>query len=314
MTNKIFLILFAMVLIVTLGFGCKKEKTPTESKPSVEGEKEITIENICNYFPKELIEEAIGRNIVKTEEALSNGCDYYTDYKEDFFGPGLSGGPHILIALNKEDYEQIKKELSRPGIDNEFVKDSRITVNHYLIKSRVGKVWEVDLFLKEKEYLGIKSNYEAASGEELIKIALKIIEKKIELFSGSKGESQEEANKKTSLPQEDVIRNFTQLISDGKPDSAAKMMKVSDESELQAWAVQFAAMNSFKIINLEKHREEEWTTNRHYYKVIFDVLMKPESRDAPIPYYGWENGENTRWLTLEKIGNVWKISEIATGP
>jgi hypothetical protein len=31
---------------------------------------------------------------------------------------------------------------------------------------------------------------------------------------------------------------------------------------------------------------------------------------APIPYYGYQNGENFRFITLEKVGNMWKISYI----
>lgn len=278
-----------------------------EEKPKVE----ITKDNICEVLPKELIEEAIGRKIVKVEKSLSSSCAYYLDYKEDFFGPGQAGGPHILIGLNDENYEQIKQQLSRPGIDNEFVKDNRISVNHYLIKSRVGKIWEVDLFLNDREYLGIKSNYEAATGEELIKIAVNIVNQKSEFFSSQ--ESQNQNN--IPLPQEeDIIRNFTSLIENGKPDEAAKMMKTNNDSELQAWAVQFSNITSFKLLKIEKFNENEWTDNKHIYKVIFDIWMDPRSADAPISYYGWQNGQNTRWLTLEKVGNIWKIAEITSGP
>jgi hypothetical protein len=42
--------------------------------------------------------------------------------------------------------------------------------------------------------------------------------------------------------------------------------------------------------------------------------MKPESSTAPIPYYGWDDGEYTRWLTIVKDDNLWKIKGIATGP
>jgi hypothetical protein len=43
--------------------------------------------------------------------------------------------------------------------------------------------------------------------------------------------------------------------------------------------------------------------------------MKPEAENAqPMPYYGWGNGEFVRWITLEKVDNVWKIAGIATGP
>jgi len=40
--------------------------------------------------------------------------------------------------------------------------------------------------------------------------------------------------------------------------------------------------------------------------------MNPLSADSAIPYYGWQNGENTCGITLEKVENIWKIAEIAT--
>ncbi len=42
--------------------------------------------------------------------------------------------------------------------------------------------------------------------------------------------------------------------------------------------------------------------------------MDPSSANAPIPYYGYETGENIRFITLVKENKLWKIDEIATGP
>jgi len=92
------------------------------------------------------------------------------------------------------------------------------------------------------------------------------------------------------------------------------MIKTTNDSERQAWAVQFAAFNYLQVLKIEKANESEWTDNKHTYKVTLDVIMKPESVDAPIPYYGYRNGQNTRFITLEKVGDIWKIAEIATGP
>lgn len=78
-------------------------------------------------------------------------------------------------------------------------------------------------------------------------------------------------------------------------------------------AVQFANIFSFKLLKLEKSNEDEWTSTKHIYKVLLDVKMDPRSADAPIPYYGWQDGENTRWIVLEKVNGQWKIAEIATG-
>ncbi|MEM4736719.1 MAG: hypothetical protein QXD41_02490 [Nitrososphaeria archaeon] len=291
-----------------------QQKTSSEGSTESQGKKEISFSevNVCDLVPEKMIEETIGREIVKVEWVSLKTikyCSYYTHYIDP-----QSGGSNIAIGFSNENYEEIKKDLQRPGLDNEFIKDERISIDHYLIKDRVGKVWEVDLFLGNNWFLGIKSNHDAVTGEELIKIALKIIE---EIFSSGKRETEEIV----PLPQdEDIIRNFVTQIEEGRPDQAAQMMKLKDtsppqaNSELQSWAVQFAAITSFKLLEMEKANESEWTDSKHIYKVVLDVWMDPSSADAPIPYYGWENGENTRWIVLEKVGDVWKIAEIATAP
>jgi len=128
-------------------------------------------------------------------------------------------------------------------------------------------------------------------------------------------QQEQKTNNEVPLPSdEDIIRNFVNLIEEGKADKAALMMKTKDDTELQTWGVHFNAINSFKLLKIEKANEESWSDNKHIYKVVLDVVMNPSSASAPIPYYGWQNGENIRWITLEKVGNIWKIAEIATGP
>ena len=33
-----------------------------------------------------------------------------------------------------------------------------------------------------------------------------------------------------------------------------------------------------------------------------------------LPYYGWDEGRNTRWITVTTEEDKWKIVSIATGP
>lgn len=113
---------------------------------------------------------------------------------------------------------------------------------------------------------------------------------------------------------EDIIRFFVSLVEAKRPSDAVTTMNVTDDSEKQAWAVQFNAINSMKLLNSEPASTSEWSSTKQIYKVMLDVQMNPNSENAPIPYYGWDNGQNIRWITLEKVGKVWKISSIATGP
>jgi len=117
------------------------------------------------------------------------------------------------------------------------------------------------------------------------------------------------------LPQEtDIIRTFFNLIEEKRPSDAVGMMAVTDDSQKQAWAVQFNAIMSMKVLDIAPSMQEEWNETKHTYKVTLDVKMNPNSANAPIPYYGWDNGNNIRWIALEKSGNVWKVQGIATGP
>jgi len=54
--------------------------------------------------------------------------------------------------------------------------------------------------------------------------------------------------------------------------------------------------------------------SNHDYKVAPNLAMKPEAANAAIPDYGWENGTNIRWISIENVSSVWEIAAISTGP
>lgn len=87
-----------------------------------------------------------------------------------------------------------------------------------------------------------------------------------------------------------------------------------NNSEKQAWEVQFNAISLIKVLTIEPSLPEEWTDLEHSYKVTLDLKMNPDSSTVPIPYYGWDDGENIRWVTIVKENNLWKIKGIGTGP
>lgn len=59
----------------------------------------------------------------------------------------------------------------------------------------------------------------------------------------------------------------------------------------------------------------DWTTDLHAYKADLEVKMKPEAASVmPMPNYGWDDGANIRWISLEKIDNHWTVQGFATGP
>ena len=116
-------------------------------------------------------------------------------------------------------------------------------------------------------------------------------------------------------PQEtDIVRIFFTLINERRMSDAVGMINYTSESEKQAWGVQLNAMRAVQVREVVASMPELWRENTHTYKVTFDITMDPASATAPIPYYGYDTGTNIRWVTLEKVGTVWKIQSIATGP
>ncbi len=117
--------------------------------------------------------------------------------------------------------------------------------------------------------------------------------------------------------EEDIIRTFFGLINEKKIPEAISMMSTSmvgDDSHKQAWGVNFNALKSVKVLKVKPAMKENWTDNNHEYEVTLDIKVSPEAANAPIPYYGWENGSNIRWVEIVKENGLWKINSLATGP
>ncbi|MFH1183073.1 MAG: hypothetical protein V1690_02315, partial [Candidatus Moraniibacteriota bacterium] len=98
-------------------------------------------------------------------------------------------------------------------------------------------------------------------------------------ISSTNANSQE----KTDVPplqEADIVRAFFTLISEKQIPDAISMMSekaIGNESQKQAWGVQFNAFKSLKVVDVTESMKESWTDNRHDYKVTLDVQMKPEA-------------------------------------
>jgi len=116
---------------------------------------------------------------------------------------------------------------------------------------------------------------------------------------------------------EDIVRTFFELINEKRIPEAVKMMtKINSENDAtkQAWGVQFNSFNSLTIDKITPYNKEGWTNDSQFYRADVTTQMKPESANAPMPYYGWGDGQNTRWIEIIKEDGLWKISGIGTGP
>lgn len=125
-------------------------------------------------------------------------------------------------------------------------------------------------------------------------------------------------DKVTVGPEEqETIKAFFKKIHDQQADEAILMMSpeiVQDDTTKQAWAVQFNAFKKVSITKIEESLPERWTSTIHTYKVTLNVEMKPEAEGAVIPFYGYNKGQNVRFVSIIKVEGVWKIQAIATGP
>lgn len=116
---------------------------------------------------------------------------------------------------------------------------------------------------------------------------------------------------------EDIVRTFFELINEKRIPEAVNMMSkmaTGDESQKQAWGVQFNAFTSIKAKSIEAFSKETWTDKEQEYKVNLTVQMKTEAANAVMPNYGFDNGDNIRWVILVKEDNLWKVQGIGTGP
>jgi hypothetical protein len=114
------------------------------------------------------------------------------------------------------------------------------------------------------------------------------------------------------LPQEeDTVRLFFNLIDEGRVTEAVMMMapeSINDDERKQAWGVQWSSFEDIRVVSLEPAAGS-------LYKVVLETKMKPGSENIqPMPYYGFGNGQFTRWVELEKVNDMWKIRGLATGP
>jgi len=111
-------------------------------------------------------------------------------------------------------------------------------------------------------------------------------------------------------PEEELLTDFFGLInSDQIPDAIALMSDraAPDDSAKQAWGVQFNAVRSVHVLDMEEVSQDTW-------KVTLEIYVDESAADAPIPYYGWEDNPNIRFITVVKDENgVWKIDQIGTG-
>lgn len=123
----------------------------------------------------------------------------------------------------------------------------------------------------------------------------------------------EEMQKPKTENHEADLRKFFSFISGGDPIWAVRQLAYSlspDEATGQVWLANFQSITTLEIVSIEQANLAQWTDEWESYMVVLNITTS-----EPVEKYGWETGENTRWITLVPQGaGDWKISAIGTGP
>lgn len=260
---------------------------------------------VCDQISKSDVSSAIGQNIVKTEpisSTTSNVCQYY-----------INDTNFVTLRLNKLNYEAQKQ--GQINLDRQISTNSQINTEHFVAIQKDGLINDIVIKINDNLFLTVdRSSTKAANEETIVALAAKVAEL---LKTGTTTSSTDNSNQVSQNDDEQFIRNFFGLIEDKKASEAVMIMtskNTTDDSIKQAWGVQFNNMNSVKVVSIEPSMQESWSESSRQYKVVLDMVMNPNSANEPIPYYGYENGQNTRFINLLKENGAWRVDGIATGP
>jgi len=113
----------------------------------------------------------------------------------------------------------------------------------------------------------------------------------------------------------EIISRFIALIDDHRVGDALAMMspELLPDADRVAWTRQFAAIKSIHVMDI-RPADTGRSGPCFEYKVTLKVDVSSEAANEPIPYFGWDDNPNLRWIELCPSGDSWLISSIGTGP
>ncbi len=121
----------------------------------------------------------------------------------------------------------------------------------------------------------------------------------------------------TNLTGEQFIQLFAQVINQKQINTAVAMLNSSlraDQKSSDQWTAQFNSINAITVKDLSLISPPNNPANTEEYKVNLTVQTSPEAANAPIPFYGWNNGDNIRFITIIKgEDKLWRVQSISTG-
>jgi hypothetical protein len=306
-------------LIFSLAFGLsgcgQKSGQVSDTKTSTKGDVST---DICAEFSADFVYSVIHKPIVKVEPSPSAtvyACDYYIDYKEDFYKDTVNnrispGGPSILIVLDNLNVERQKEARKYLGLTLDT--NPKINMENIVSYREDKSMWSVDLIINPNRFVWANYSHGAITDDQLIDLAAAMADKiqgklKIKI---EKNPVDLAAAKAAELgdSQKQVARDFLNALAVKDIQKALGMMDANQETK-QGWGANFNTIKSFEIKKMEEAFKEEWTPTRQTFKATLNAEVTEQGLQI-----GWENGENFRWITVEKNNNVWQIHELANNP
>jgi len=297
--KKILIFLFLGVFVL-LGAGCGEKTGSQNENQTNTGATVIT--DMCSQISAEFVGGAIGKPIVKTESGPGqlDYCQYFTTWSEDYYkipSGNMPGGD--FVSLN---YENLNVENQKQGLEyleRKLETNDKIKMEHFLAIQEDGHINTIDLVLDPDHFVSVnRSSGKVLSEEEVVNFAAKVAEL---LKKGVEPPKQAES-------QIDTAKEFFQFLADKKIDEAIALMDANDGTK-DMWRTNFKTIESLSIKGANPVFEEEWTSVRQVFKVDLTVNVTPEGEG-----YGWNQGQNSRWITLEKNGETWQVHELANNP
>lgn len=306
----------SLIVSVILLAGCEsKSGQISDTKTSLKGDIST---DICAEFSPDFIYSVIKKPIVKVEPSKISGvfsCDYYTDYKEDFYKDAKynyvgAGGPSITIVLDNLNVEKQKEARKYLGMTVES--SPKINMENMITYRENKSIWSADLIINPNRFVWANYSHNAINDDQLIELIAAMADKingrlKINI---EKNPIDLEAAKAAELgvSQEQVVRDFLNALTSKDIPKALGMMDANENTK-QGWGVNFNTIKSLEIKSMEEAFKEEWTPTRQTFKATLKVQVTEQGQQV-----GWENGDNFRWITVEKNNNVWQIHELANNP
>jgi len=311
MNKKVIIFGIIILAVVFILFTLNKKGSTDNVVQNLQNslKEKITVgDDVCAEFPKEWVASVLGKTIIKTEafnRGGTNNCQYFVDDTNAAF-------------IKVENLTIENQKIGQKALGRIIKTDPRIKMENVIAWQPDGLINVIYLVLNPNRYVAIdRTSTKVYDNEGEIAFAAQVAQRiqsgnNIVILKNPTPTQTQTTQAQVPLPQgEDIVRNFFNLINEGKVSDAVSMLTpstISDDNSKQAWGVQFNAFEKITVKKIEPAGEDT-------YKVTLDVKMKPGTENAtPIPYYGWGNGEFVRWISMEKVDNTWKVIGIATGP